>query len=249
MTQIRRYKLVVEYDGTGFAGWQWQVHDVSVQQVLEAALERLLGERTRVYAAGRTDAGVHAIHQVVHFDAEAMLNLERLAPSLNFFMRPHPVVIVSAEAVPGDFHARFSAISRSYVYKILNRTNPSILLKNRAWHVQTPLDATAMQAAAQILVGTHDFTSFRSAHCQSASPIKTISKIQVIRVGELIEIHLTAPSFLHNQVRIITGALKKIGDGSWTEADIARLLAIKDRTQSAPTAQASGLYLCGVGYL
>lgn len=248
MTQRTRYKLVVEYDGTGFAGWQWQVHDVSVQQVLEEALEKLMGQKVRVYAAGRTDAGVHATHQVVHFETDVLLNLERLAPSLNFFMRPHPVAIVNAEFAPIDFHARFSALSRSYVYKILNRTNPSVLLKNRAWHVQIPLSDVAMHKAAQVLVGTHDFTSFRSAHCQSASPVKTINSIDVTRVGEIIEIHITAPSFLHNQVRIITGTLKKIGDGSWGEGDIAKLLEIKDRTQSAPTAPACGLYLCGVKY-
>jgi tRNA pseudouridine38-40 synthase len=163
-------------------------------------------------------------------------------------MRPHPVVIVSAEVVAHDFHARFSAFSRSYVYKILNRASPSVLLKNRVWHVQTPLDDAAMHKAAQVMVGMHDFTSFRSARCQSASPVKTITMINVIREGELIEIQLSAPSFLHNQVRIITGALKKIGDGSWTHSDITKLLALKDRTKSAPTAPACGLYLCRVGY-
>ncbi|MCE2991771.1 MAG: tRNA pseudouridine(38-40) synthase TruA [Candidatus Jidaibacter sp.] len=244
----KRYKLVVEYDGAPFAGWQRQEHGLGVQAVVEGALEIITKSPIRIYAAGRTDAGVHATHQVIHFETDAELKLESLPTSLNFFMRPHPVAIVSAEEVDSAFHARFSAIYRSYVYKILNRRNPSVLLANRAWHVMRELNVETMHEAAQILVGKHDFSSFRSSRCQSASPVKTITSIDVVKSGEIIEIHITAPSFLHNQVRIITGALKKVGDGSWDAERLADVLVAKDRTKSAPTAPACGLYLCWVGY-
>ncbi|MDF3047826.1 MAG: truA [Candidatus Midichloriaceae bacterium] len=244
----KRYKLVVEYDGTHFAGWQRQEHGLGVQAVVEKALEIITKYPIRIYAAGRTDAGVHATHQVIHFETSAELKLQSLPTSLNFFMRPHHIVIVSAEEVDGNFHARFSAVYRSYVYKILNRQNPSVLLADRAWHVMRKLNVEAMHEAAQILVGKHDFSSFRSSRCQSHSPVKTITSIDVIGKGEMIEIHITAPSFLHNQVRIIAGALKKVGDGSWDRENLANVLAAKDRTKSAPTAPACGLYLCDVGY-
>lgn len=243
-----RYKLVVEYDGTPFSGWQRQGNAIGVQEILEGAIQKLIKHEVKIYAAGRTDAGVHATHQVVHFNTELELDSTSLPASLNFFMRPHPVVIVSAQVASDTFHARFSAKNRSYIYKILNRQNPSVLLKNRAWHVHTAMDEQAMDRAAQLLVGKHDFTSFRSAQCQSASPVKSINSITVTRTHELIEIYINAPSFLHNQVRIITGSLKKIGDGSWTEENIMELLKIKDRTKSASTAPACGLYLSDVEY-
>ncbi len=238
----------MEYDGTPFSGWQRQGNATGVQEVLEGSIQKLIKHKTSVYAAGRTDTGVHATHQVVHFNTEMKLDLASLPASLNFFMRPHPVVIVSAHMAQDTFHARFSAKSRSYIYRILNRQNPSVLLKNRTWHVHMPLNEQAMQRAAQLLVGKHDFTSFRSAQCQSSSPVKSINVIKVTRDQELIDIYINAPSFLHNQVRIITGALKKIGDGSWTEKNLIELLEIKDRTRSAPTAPACGLYLSYVEY-
>jgi tRNA pseudouridine38-40 synthase len=245
---MSRYKLILEYDGTLFSGWQRQENALSVQGVLEEAIQNLTKLEVRTYAAGRTDAGVHATYQVVHFDIERELNVYKLPASLNFFMRPYPVGIISVEQVQETFHARFSAKSRSYIYKILNRQNPSALLRDRVWHIRGDLNIQAMDEAAQLLVGNHDFTSFRSSRCQSASPVKTINSIKILKIQELIEIHINAPSFLHNQVRIITGVLKKIGDRTWNKDNISALLKLRDRTKSAPTAPACGLYLCNVEY-
>ncbi len=243
-----RYKLVVEYDGTPFSGWQRQDNALSVQGVLEDAIEKLSGQKVVTFAAGRTDAGVHATHQVIHFDLNEEHSIHKMIRSLNFFMRPHPVCIVYGEIVDSEFHARFSARSRSYVYKILNRHYETVLLKDRVWHVHEPLDVGKMQDATKILVGTHDFTSFRSVHCQSKSPVKTIASLEVSREADLITIKISAPSFLHNQVRIITGALKYIGEGRWDEAKLKSVLDAKDRTMGPETGPACGLYLCGVSY-
>jgi tRNA pseudouridine38-40 synthase len=244
-----RYKLIMEYDGTPFSGWQRQISALSVQEVLEDALRRLLRAEIRTYAAGRTDAGVHAIHQVVHFDSEHELDLYKLPSSLNFFMRPRPVCIRHIEAVASDFHARFSANSRSYQYYILNCPYKSVLLHNRAWHVPQPLDIQAIQQAAHFLLGTHDFTSFRSSKCQSASPIKSISNIAVQMLeNQILRVQIGAPSFLHNQVRIIVSTLKNVGVGKWNPEYVLYLLKVKNRVYSAATAPACGLYLSNVEY-
>lgn len=246
---LNRYKLILEYDGLGFAGWQKQVHAESVQSILEKAILNLTNEFCRVYGAGRTDAGVHATHQVAHFDSNTSIDRVRLAPALNYFVRPYPLCIVDVAEVDTNFHARFSAISRSYVYKILNRSNPSVLLRDRAWHIRDSLNVKAMQQAAQILVGQHDFTSFRSSRCQAKSAIRRITDINIYKLNhELIEVHITAPSFLHNQVRITVGSLKKVGEGIWTKEDILSKLQAKDRTLTGPTAPAHGLYLVDVKY-
>lgn len=243
-----RFKAIVEYIGTGFAGWQSQANAIGVQDAIQIALKSLLKQDISVFAAGRTDAGVHAYGQVIHFEYDGHLDLHKFIRSINFFLRPHLVNFLEVEPADNDFHARFSAVSRSYVYKILNQDHPSLFWQERAWHVHQPLDAGNMQAGAAHLIGKHDFTSFRSSQCQSQSPVKTISTVEVKQAGPMIEIFITAPSFLHNQVRIIAGALKTVGEGKWHPDTIKEVLEAKDRTLSAQTAPAHGLYFANVGY-
>lgn len=246
---MQRYKLTIEYNGSAFAGWQRQHDAISVQEVLEDTISKLCKQNVTLFAAGRTDSGVHAIGQVAHFDLEGDdLDPHKFIRSINYFLRPFPVVILACEPVEESFHARFSAKSRSYVYKILNRPSPSVIHKGFTWHVVTPLDVDAMHEAAQALVGKHDFTSFRTVHCQSKSPIKQITSITVTRNQDIIEIHLNAPSFLHNQVRIITGCLRMVGEGKWTKDNIVHLLQAKDRTKAAMTAPSEGLFFIKAEY-
>lgn len=243
-----RYKLVVEYDGTPFVGWQRQDNGPSVQAALEDAVLRFCNERVNVFGAGRTDSGVHALGQVAHIDISREFPADTVRDALNAHLRPAPVSVLSVERVGDDFHARFSANRRDYLYRIVNRRAPLALMHHRAWQVLAPLDAGAMHDAAQALVGKHDFTSFRAAACQADSPLKTLDSIAVARDGEEIRITLSARSFLHSQVRIIAGTLRNVGEGRWAATKVAAALAACDRVAAGPTAPPYGLYLVQVGY-
>ncbi|MDX2257671.1 MAG: tRNA pseudouridine(38-40) synthase TruA [Hyphomicrobiaceae bacterium] len=243
-----RYRLTIEYDGTPFAGWQSQAGGNGVQDVVEAAVLRMSGEAVRLRAAGRTDAGVHATGQVVHVDLVKAWDTFRLREALNHLVRPHPVAVVEAAEVPATFDARFSAVRRHYVYRILNRRAPPALDRHRVWWQPFALDADAMRAAARSLIGHHDFTTFRAAACQSASPVKTLDRFDVERHGDEIVCRLSARSFLHNQVRSMVGSLKLVGAGRWRVEDIAAALAARDRRACGPVAPPTGLYLVAVDY-
>jgi len=245
---MTRFRLTLEYDGSPFVGWQRQDNGPSVQGALEGALEKLSGERVTVTGSGRTDAGVHALGQVAHFDLEKEFEPGKIRDGLNHFLRPDPVVVLEAAIAEGDFHARFSARSRHYLFRILNRRSPPALDHQRVWHVSAPLDAEAMHAAAQVLVGQHDFTTFRAAECQAQSPVKTLDRLDVSRRGEEIHIEASARSFLHHQIRSFTGTLKLVGEGKWTVRDVAGALAAKDRSRCGPVSPPDGLYLVRVDY-
>jgi tRNA pseudouridine38-40 synthase len=243
-----RYRIIVEYDGGPFVGWQRQDSGPSVQGALEDAVFAFAGERVVVHGAGRTDAGVHALGQVAHFDLAGEKRLEEVRGALTFHLKPQPIVVVAAETASGDFHARFSATWRRYRYRILNRRTPAALERGHLWHVPVPLDAAAMQQAAAVLIGRHDFNSFRSVSCQAKSPIKTLDALDVSRCGEEIRIEVGARSFLHNQVRILAGTLQLVGRGQWSRRDVERALAARDRTRAGPTAPPHGLCLVEVRY-
>jgi tRNA pseudouridine38-40 synthase len=245
---MTRYRLLVEYDGGGFVGWQRQDNGPSVQAAIEAAVLKFCGETVTAFAAGRTDAGVHALGQVVHLDIAKVTTPEVVRNALNAHLRPAPVAVLDAVAVPDAFHARFSAVSRTYLYRIVNRRAPLALDRGRAWLVQAPLDAAAMHAAARRLVGRHDFTTFRAALCQAASPVKTLDALAVAQDGAEIRVHAKARSFLHHQVRNMVGTLKLVGEGKWTADDVSAALAARDRARGGPTAPPDGLYLVAVGY-
>lgn len=244
-----RFKLTIEYDGGPFAGWQRQADEPSIQQALEEAIFGFTGERVLVEGAGRTDAGVHATGQVAHID----ISTERydtfsLPKAINAHLKPQPVAVVAAEIVGPEFHARFSAIERSYRYIVVNRRAPLTIEAGRAWQVPRPLDVEAMRAGAAHLIGHYDFTTFRSAHCQSKSPVKSLDLLEISRTGERIEIIARARSFLHHQVRNIVGTLKLVGEGKWTADQVRIARDARDRTKGGPTAPADGLYLTGVVY-
>jgi tRNA pseudouridine38-40 synthase len=243
-----RFKLTIEYDGTPFVGWQRQDNGPSVQGALEAAVRGYCQVNALVQGAGRTDAGVHALGQVAHVDLPRDDRPEVVANALNAHLRPHPIAVLKAEKVDDDFHARFSAVERGYIYRIVNRRAPAVLEINRAWWVAVPLDAAAMHAAAQAFVGRHDFSSFRAAECQADSPVKTLDEINVSRTGDLISITTRARSFLHHQVRNFVGTLKFVGEGKWSAADVKRILEARDRSAAGPTAPPDGLYLTHVKY-
>jgi tRNA pseudouridine38-40 synthase len=245
---VPRYRLILEYDGTPFCGWQRQADRMSVQQALEEALHKFVGETVAVQAAGRTDAGVHATGQVVSFDLKNPKSPFRVREALNYHLRPHPVVVLHAAQVPDDFEARFSAIARHYRYRILNRRAPAALLRDQVWHVPMALDAEAMHTAAQLILGLHDFTTFRAAECQAKSPIRTLDRLDVRRAGEEIVVEASARSFLHSQVRSMVGSLKLVGEGKWTPADFRAALDAAQRARCGPLAPARGLYLTGVDY-
>ncbi len=243
-----RYQITLEYDGGPFVGWQRQDNGRSVQAALEGALLRLTGEEVAVFGAGRTDAGVHALGQVAHFDLEKAWVSDKIRDGLNYHLRPDPVAVVDAARAEPEFHARFSAISREYLYRIVNRRADLALERGHVWHVKVPLDAGAMHAAAQTLLGNHDFTTFRAAQCQAKSPVKTLDQLSVSRYGEEIEITAKARSFLHNQVRSMVGSLKCVGEGRWSSRDLERALKARDRARCGPVAPPEGLYLVAVGY-
>ena len=243
-----RYKLTIEYDGTSFAGWQIQAELATVQGALAQAVKRLAGEEVHVAGAGRTDAGVHATGQVAHIDLSRPWRTDTLRDGLTAHLRPDPVAVLSAEAVADDFDARFSAVKRHYVYRIINRRPDLALDRDRAWRIPQRLDAEAMHAAAQRLLGRHDFTAFRAAECQAASPVKTLDQLDVARVGDEIRIVTSARSFLHHQVRSMAGSLMRVGEGRWSADDLADVLASRDRARCGPMAPACGLYLAAVSY-
>ena len=243
-----RYKLIIEYDGAPFCGWQIQADQLTVQGVLTAAIEAMSGDKTLVQGAGRTDAGVHARAQVAHVDLTKEWDTDTVRDALNAHLRPHPVAVLSAEKVPPEFNARTSAVKRHYLYRIINRRPDLTLTAGRAWRVPRPLDVGAMHGAAQRLVGKHDFTTFRSTECQANSPVKTLDALNVTRDGNDINITAVARSFLHNQVRSMVGSLKLVGECKWKPSDMGRALESKSRAECGPVAPPDGLYLVGVDY-
>lgn len=243
-----RYRLTIEYDGAPFVGWQIQDNGPSVQGALVRAVEAFSGERVQVQGAGRTDTGVHALGQTAHIDLSRVWPDDTVRDALNHHLKPDPVAVLEARAVGDDFHARFSATGRHYLYRILNRRSRPALDEGRVWHVPRPLDAGAMHAAAQSFVGHHDFTTFRSVQCQSRSPVKTLDRFEVSRSGDLIEMRVSARSFLHRQVRSMAGTLKRVGEGAWSNADLETALAAADRKACGPVAPPDGLYLVRVDY-
>lgn len=243
-----RFKLTIEYDGRNFVGWQWQENGFSVQQALEEAIKKFCGEAIRVYCAGRTDSGVHALGQVCHIDLERPTDPYILANALNAHLRPHAAAITRAEVVDEDFHARISAKKRVYRYRIINRRAPLTIDHGFAWRITVPLDTEAMHDAAQALLGKHDFTSFRAQRCQADSPVRTLDRLDVVRDGEEIFITAEARSFLHHQIRNFVGTLKLVGEGKWTRADVEAALTACDRAAAGPTAPPEGLYFVEVVY-
>ena len=245
---MTRYLLRIEYDGTPFVGWQRQVGQPSVQEALETAASALNGTPVQVFGAGRTDAGVHATGQAAHIDVRESLPAGKIADAMNFHLRPEPIAVLSSVAVSDDTHARFSALARHYTYRIVNRRADLAIAANRAWRIPAPLDADAMHAAAQHLVGQHDFSTFRDAQCQANSPIRTLDEIAVTRTGDEVLVTCSALSFLHRQVRSIVGSLVEVGRAKQAPDWVADILAAKDRATCGPVAPAEGLYLTRVDY-
>jgi len=243
-----RFRLTLEYDGAPFAGWQAQAGGLTVQAVLTAAVEAFSGDKSFVQGAGRTDAGVHARGQVAHVDLSREWDADTVRDALNAHLRPHPIAVLAAERAAEDFDARRSAIRRHYLYRIVNRRPDLTLDVGRAWRVPRPLDEAAMHAAAQRLVGRHDFTTFRSSECQAKSPIKTLDALTVAREGEEVTISASARSFLHNQVRSMVGSLVFVGEGKWNADDLSRALEARNRAACGPVAPPEGLYLMRVDY-
>jgi tRNA pseudouridine38-40 synthase len=239
---VTRWRLTIEYDGGPFMGWQRQDHGLSVQQALEEALHRMTGEFASFNAAGRTDAGVHALAMSTHVDVTKPLTPHRLREGLNALVRPHPIAILEVIEVADDWHARFSCLGRRYLYRILARRAPPALDSGRVWHIPVPLDVEAMRDGAVHLVGRHDFTTFRSAHCQSDSPVKTLDRLEVAQVGEEIHVSAAARSFLHHQVRSMVGCLALVGRGQWTSGDMLKALEARDRAALGLNAPPHGLY-------
>ena len=245
---MTRWRLTIEYDGGPFMGWQRQDHGPSVQQTLEEALERMTGDKAAFTAAGRTDAGVHALAMAAHADVTRPLTAHRLREGLNALVRPQPVAVLDAEPVADDWHARFSCVGRRYLYRIINRRAPPALDSGKVWHITVPLDVEAMREGAAQLVGRHDFTTFRSAHCQSDSPVKTLDRLEVARVGEEIHVSAAARSFLHHQVRSMVGCLALVGRGQWTPDNMRTALEAADRSALGLNAPPHGLYFVEAVY-
>lgn len=245
---MARFKLIIEYNGTGLCGWQKQDNGASVQSALQEAIKGFSGQQVRVNGAGRTDAGVHALGQVAHIDLTGDWSEGRIRDAINAHLRPLLISVLNVEAVSEDFDARFSAVKRYYMYRIINRRAQLTLMQGQAWHVIMPLDANAMHQAAQALAGKHDFSTFRDARCQAKSPVKTLDAISVQRHGDNVDIHIEARSFLHRQVRSIAGSLKKVGEGVWEPGKIAEILEYRQRSQCGPVAPSAGLYLLKVDY-
>ena len=245
---MTRYKLTIEYDGGPFVGWQVQESGLTVQGQLMAAVEAFCGERVKVSGAGRTDAGVHALGQVAHVDLARDFDTDTVRDAITAHLRPHPIAVLSAEKVPENFDARFSAVGRHYLYRIVNRRGDLTLMRGKAWRLPRVLDHAAMHAAAQRLVGRHDFTTFRHIECQAKSPVKTLDRLDVVREGEELRVTASARSFLHTQVRSMVGALVAVGDGRWSADDLSAALAARDRKACAALAPPDGLYLARVDY-
>lgn len=245
---MARFKLIIEYDGTNFFGWQRQDNGPSIQQSLENAIFNFSGESVIVLGAGRTDSGVHALAQVAHVDIKKYFDSESVRDAINFYLKPLPIAVLSAEKVSEEFNARFSAKERAYLYRIHNRRPPPTLDKKQCWWVVPQLDIHAMNEAAKVLIGYHDFTTFRAVACQAKSPLKTLDALDVTREGHIVEIRVRARSFLHHQVRNFVGTLKLVGEGRWGKSDVEKALAACDRTAGGPTAPAFGLFLTNVAY-
>ena len=245
---MTRFRLSVEFDGGPFMGWQRQAHGPSVQQAIEEAVEAVTGEQVVSHAAGRTDAGVHALAMTAHVDIAKEITPFRLMEALNALLRPNPIAILACEVVPDDWHARFSCVGREYLYRIANRRAPLTLDLGHAWRIARDLDAEAMHDAAQVLVGLHDFTTFRSAHCQAESPLKTLDRLDVRREGDWVLVEAAARSFLHHQVRSMVGCLAMIGQGQWTKADLKEALEAADRAALGLNAPPDGLYFVRARY-
>jgi len=243
-----RYKLILEYDGSGLVGWQRQANGLSVQEILETAVERYCGKQLTVHGAGRTDAGVHALAQAAHLDLPKEAATDVIRNALNQHVKPHAVSVVAVARVADNFDARRSARGRVYRYRILNRRAPASLERGRVWHVGPPLDIEAMRDGAKLLLGKHDFTSFRHSECQAKTPVKTLDLLEVTRVGDEVQIEARARSFLHHQVRNMVGSLKLVGAGKWRAQRIGEALAAHDRRAGGPTAPPEGLYLVEVIY-
>jgi tRNA pseudouridine38-40 synthase len=243
-----KYKITIEYDGTEISGWQRQGNAPSIQQFIEEAIESFSKEKVIVYAAGRTDAGVHALGQVAHFELEKDFPDYVVKRAINHFLKPNKIIILHCEIAESEFHARFSAKKRNYRYVILNRSSPSVLEANRAWHIHEKLDLVKLQEAANLLIGKHDFSSFRATHCQAQSPIKTLDEIKIYQEADKVIFTLRATSFLHHMVRNIVGTLILVGLGKWKVEDIKKALEAKKRAQAGPTAPAHGLYFTKVEY-
>jgi tRNA pseudouridine38-40 synthase len=247
-THMPRYRVILEYDGTPFVGWQMQAQGASVQSRLAEAVRAFAGETVSPRGAGRTDAGVHALGQVAHFDLVREWPADTVRAAVNFHLRPDPIAVLDCAIVAESFDARFSAVARHYRYRVLARSAPPVLDRDRVWWVPQALSAAAMGEAAQLLVGRHDFTTFRAAACQARSPVKTLDRLEVTASGAEIVIEASARSFLHNQVRSMVGSLKLVGAGKWSAADLAAALAARDRAACGPVAPARGLYLVRVDY-
>lgn len=247
---MQRWKITIEYDGTTFCGWQKQNDCVTVQEVIEDSIANLSidKEHVEIYGSGRTDTGVHALAQVAHFDLDREMEDYKICDAINYFLMPYDVAVINAEKVNEEFHARFDAKQRSYIYKILNRRNPSPLHKNRVWHYVHDLDEKAMQEAANMLIGKHDFSTFRAANCESKSPVKTIDEIKLTRDGDFVFMNISAKSFMYHQVRNIIGSLVMVGDGRWSLEDFKKAFEAKDRARGGVTAPACGLYFEKVEY-
>jgi tRNA pseudouridine38-40 synthase len=245
---VTRWRLTVEYDGGPFMGWQRQTDDPSVQGQLEAAIFRMTAEQIVVHGAGRTDSGVHALAMSAHVDIARPFTPHRLRDGINALVRPAPIAVLEAQPVADDWHARFSCVGRRYEYRILNRRSPPAVERGRVWHVPQRLDLTAMAEGAAMLVGTHDFTTFRSAHCQSNSPVKSLDRLDITRDGEQVRIEAAARSFLHHQVRSMVGCLVMVGRGQWTPADIDSALEARDRAALGLNAPPEGLYFAEALY-
>jgi len=243
-----RYKLTIEYDGGPYRGWQLQDNVPSVQGTIEAAAEKLDGAPVLVYGSGRTDSGVHALAQIAHMDLTKDIREDKVRDALNFHLGDHPISVLNVEKTDDTFHARFDALERRYLYRIVDRRARLALERGRVWRVPYRIDVDAMHAAAQVLTGQHDFTTFRDGQCQAKSPVKTIDEITVLRASEEVHIYLRARSFLHKQVRSIAGTLNEVGRGQWSKADVIEALAAKDRTACGPVAPPDGLYLTQVKY-
>jgi tRNA pseudouridine38-40 synthase len=243
-----RYKMIVEYDGTGFFGWQSQRNGRSVQEAIEAAITAFSGEDRRIQAAGRTDSGVHATHQVIHVDLEKEWSTFTISEAMNAHLKGQGTAILDVRRVSDTFDARFSARKRHYVYRILNRRPPAVLEKNRVWHVKWPLDPDLLQQGANQLIGKHDFSTFRAAECQAQSPVKTLERLDIVAKDEDIRVYASARSFLHHQVRSMVGSLILVGSGKWTPSDLRDALLACDRSRCGPMAPPDGLYLIGVEY-
>jgi tRNA pseudouridine38-40 synthase len=245
---VKRWRITVEYEGGAFVGWQRQENGWSAQAALEDAIAKFSQEMVTLFGAGRTDSGVHALGQVAHFDLAKDTTADTIRNALNHHMRADPISVLDAAEVSTDFHARFSATTRHYLYRILNRRAAPALDRDRVWHVSRPLNVAAMHTAAQRLIGKHDFTSFRASHCQANSPVKTLDHLSVSRAGDEVHIRAIARSFLHHQVRNFVGTLVYVGNGKWTADNVTVALEACDRAKAGPTAPPQGLYLTSVDY-